>query len=259
MGFAFGVCDGDSPDTGRILYHGVGVLPAWRGRGIGRRLLAEAQVAPQTTWPGARVRRPRPPSIARTSASQTLMPAACSKPTDTRSSATATRWSARASRTRRHMTCRRARGTPRHPRKRDADRPRHGGGLCRPLGVPGVLGRRAVRHGRPPAVGAARRVAGRLGRRRGRGRRPGFHQRGGEPPAGPRPRLHRVHLHAPPVAGARARDGAHRAEPAAARGARDDRGGPVRGQPEPDRRARPVRGCRLRAGARTDLFYQRAI
>jgi mycothiol synthase len=45
VGFAFGVCDGDSPDTGRILYHAGGVLPAWRGRGIGRRLLAEAQVA----------------------------------------------------------------------------------------------------------------------------------------------------------------------------------------------------------------------
>jgi mycothiol synthase len=45
VGFAFGVCDGDSPDTGRILYHGGGVLPGWRGRGIGRRLLAEAQVA----------------------------------------------------------------------------------------------------------------------------------------------------------------------------------------------------------------------
>jgi mycothiol synthase len=45
VGFSFGACDGDSPDTGRILYHAGGVLPAWRGRGIGRRLLAEAQVA----------------------------------------------------------------------------------------------------------------------------------------------------------------------------------------------------------------------
>ncbi len=45
VGYAFGVCDGDSPDSGRILHHGGGVLPAWRGRGIGRRLLAEAQVA----------------------------------------------------------------------------------------------------------------------------------------------------------------------------------------------------------------------
>jgi GNAT superfamily N-acetyltransferase len=45
VGFAFGACDGDNPDIGRILHHGGGVLPAWRGRGIGRRLLAEAQVA----------------------------------------------------------------------------------------------------------------------------------------------------------------------------------------------------------------------
>jgi mycothiol synthase len=45
VGFAFGVCDGDNADIGRILYHGGGVLPAWRGQGIGRRLLAEAQVA----------------------------------------------------------------------------------------------------------------------------------------------------------------------------------------------------------------------
>lgn len=45
VGYAFGMCDGDNPDIGRILYHGGGVLPAWRGRGIGRRLLAEAQAA----------------------------------------------------------------------------------------------------------------------------------------------------------------------------------------------------------------------
>lgn len=45
VGFAYGVMDGDHPDIGRILYHGGGVLPSWRGRGIGRRLLAEAQAA----------------------------------------------------------------------------------------------------------------------------------------------------------------------------------------------------------------------
>lgn len=45
VGFAYGLLDGDNPDIGRILYHGGGVLPAWRGRGIGRRLLAEAQTA----------------------------------------------------------------------------------------------------------------------------------------------------------------------------------------------------------------------
>ncbi len=45
VGFAFGACDGDNADIGRILYHEGGVLPAWRGLGIGRRLLAEAQVA----------------------------------------------------------------------------------------------------------------------------------------------------------------------------------------------------------------------
>ena len=45
VGFAYGVMDGDHPEIGRILYHGGGVLPSWRGRGIGRRLLAEAQAA----------------------------------------------------------------------------------------------------------------------------------------------------------------------------------------------------------------------
>jgi mycothiol synthase len=45
VGYAYGIEDGFKPDQGRILYHGGGVLPAWRGRGIGRRLLAEAQQA----------------------------------------------------------------------------------------------------------------------------------------------------------------------------------------------------------------------
>lgn len=45
VGFAYGLCDGDNPDLGRVLYHGGGVLPGWRARGIGRRLLAEAQTA----------------------------------------------------------------------------------------------------------------------------------------------------------------------------------------------------------------------
>jgi mycothiol synthase len=45
VGFAYGACDGDNPDIGRILYHGGGVLPSWRRRGIGSRLLTEAQAA----------------------------------------------------------------------------------------------------------------------------------------------------------------------------------------------------------------------
>lgn len=45
VGFAYGVHDGDSPTLGRVLYHTGRVVPAWRGRGIGRALLAEAQAA----------------------------------------------------------------------------------------------------------------------------------------------------------------------------------------------------------------------
>lgn len=45
VGFAYGVHDGDSPTFGRVLYHTGRVVPAWRGRGIGRALLAEAQAA----------------------------------------------------------------------------------------------------------------------------------------------------------------------------------------------------------------------
>jgi GNAT superfamily N-acetyltransferase len=45
VGFAYGFLDGDSPTFGRILYHSGRVVPAWRGRGIGRALLAEAQAA----------------------------------------------------------------------------------------------------------------------------------------------------------------------------------------------------------------------
>jgi mycothiol synthase len=45
VGFAYGFLDGDSPSLGRILYHTGRVVPAWRGQGVGRALLAEAQAA----------------------------------------------------------------------------------------------------------------------------------------------------------------------------------------------------------------------
>ena len=45
VGYAFGVHDGDNAELGRLLFHDGRVLPDWRGRGIGRRLLAEAQEA----------------------------------------------------------------------------------------------------------------------------------------------------------------------------------------------------------------------
>jgi len=45
VGFAYGALDGDHPELGRILFHNGSVLPRWRGQGIGRRLLAEAQLA----------------------------------------------------------------------------------------------------------------------------------------------------------------------------------------------------------------------
>jgi mycothiol synthase len=45
VGYAFGGHDGDNAELGRLLFHDGRVLPDWRGRGIGRRLLAEAQEA----------------------------------------------------------------------------------------------------------------------------------------------------------------------------------------------------------------------
>jgi len=45
VGFAYGAVDGDHPELGRIVIHSGSVLPRWRGIGIGRRLLAEAQAA----------------------------------------------------------------------------------------------------------------------------------------------------------------------------------------------------------------------
>ena len=45
VGYAYGMADGEDEDEGRVLWHDGLVIPAWRGRGIGRRLLAEAQVA----------------------------------------------------------------------------------------------------------------------------------------------------------------------------------------------------------------------
>jgi GNAT superfamily N-acetyltransferase len=45
VGFAYAFIDGDHPDLGRICFHACTVLPRWRGIGIGRRLLAEAQEA----------------------------------------------------------------------------------------------------------------------------------------------------------------------------------------------------------------------
>lgn len=43
VGYALGLEDGEDADEGRVLFHDGRVLPAWRGRGIGRRLLAEGQ------------------------------------------------------------------------------------------------------------------------------------------------------------------------------------------------------------------------
>jgi mycothiol synthase len=45
VAYAYGVHDGDNAELGRLLFHDGRVLPAWRGRAIGRRLLAEAQDA----------------------------------------------------------------------------------------------------------------------------------------------------------------------------------------------------------------------
>ena len=45
VGYAYGMTDGEDEDEGRVLWHEGLVLPEWRGRGIGRRLLAEAQDA----------------------------------------------------------------------------------------------------------------------------------------------------------------------------------------------------------------------
>ena len=45
VGYAYGLCDGEDDEEGRVLWHDGLVLPGWRGRGIGRRLLAEAQGA----------------------------------------------------------------------------------------------------------------------------------------------------------------------------------------------------------------------
>lgn len=43
VGYAYGLVDGEDEEEGRVLWHDGRVAPAWRGRGIGRRLLAEAQ------------------------------------------------------------------------------------------------------------------------------------------------------------------------------------------------------------------------
>jgi GNAT superfamily N-acetyltransferase len=45
VGYAIGFADGEDAEEGRVLWHDGLVLPAWRGRGIGRRLLAEGQLA----------------------------------------------------------------------------------------------------------------------------------------------------------------------------------------------------------------------
>jgi len=45
VGYAYGITDGQDEEEGRVLWHDGMVRPEWRGRGIGRRLLAEAQLA----------------------------------------------------------------------------------------------------------------------------------------------------------------------------------------------------------------------
>jgi len=47
VGYAYGLVDGEDEEEGRVLWQDGLVLPAWRGRGTGRRLLAEAQLAAQ--------------------------------------------------------------------------------------------------------------------------------------------------------------------------------------------------------------------
>ena len=202
VGFAYGVMDGDNPDIGRILYHGGGVLPSWRGRGIGRRLLAEAQAA-------ARRHAARRPGIAPRSAvyrtfvaesdqdARALLESggyeivrygyAMVRPTlaDPPSPELPPGLEARATTPETAMQITRAMAealptTGAFPEYSDDE----------------LAGRWS-----PPAVGPARRVAGGLGRRRGRGRRAGLHQRGGEPRA-------RVAPAATPSASSRAARGA---------------------------------------------------
>lgn len=45
VGYSVGSTDGEDEEEGRVLWHDGLVLPEWRGRGIGRRLLGEAQTA----------------------------------------------------------------------------------------------------------------------------------------------------------------------------------------------------------------------
>ncbi len=58
VGFAYAFIDGDHPDFGRVFFHSCTVLPRWRGIGIGRRLMAEAQDAARLQ--SARRPGPRP-------------------------------------------------------------------------------------------------------------------------------------------------------------------------------------------------------
>ena len=60
VGYAYGFFDGDSPAFGRIFVHAGRVLPAWRRRGIGTTLLAQARTAALVH--GARHAAPAPSS-----------------------------------------------------------------------------------------------------------------------------------------------------------------------------------------------------